>query len=126
MDKKEFDFILKKGEDYKIEFKENINGIDKDIVAFSNTDGGLILVGVADDRNIKSIMVSNRVKGEIQSIARNCDPPINVKISEYGEVLIVDVPKSNNKPHRCRGGFYLRIGSTSQKLNVDEIRELFN
>ncbi len=36
MDKNTFNFILNRGEDYKTEFKENLNGIDKDIVAFAN------------------------------------------------------------------------------------------
>jgi ATP-dependent DNA helicase RecG len=33
MNKNELDIILKEGEGYKIEFKENISGIDKEIVA---------------------------------------------------------------------------------------------
>ena len=124
MRKEELDFIINKGEDYSAEFKENLSGIDKDIVALSNAEGGIILICVNDDKNI--IVISNSLKAEIQSIARNCDPSINVGISQYEDVLIVNVPESANKPHRCREGFYLRTGAVSQKLNVDEIRELFN
>ena len=72
------------------------------------------------------IFTDNKIKAEIQSIARNCDPQIIVSISNFDNVLVVSVPESTNKPHRCREGFYLRIGPISQKLNVDEIRELFN
>ena len=36
MEKEEFQFNVSKGEDYKTEFKENLSGIDKDIVAVSN------------------------------------------------------------------------------------------
>ena len=126
MDKKEIDSLLSKGEDYKTEFKENLSGIEKDIVAFSNTNGGIILIGVSDDKKIRGIVINNKIKAEIQSIARNCDPQIIVSISNFDNVLVVSVPESTNKPHRCREGFYLRIGPISQKLNVDEIRELFN
>ncbi len=38
--KKEFEFLLKRGEGLKVEFKENIDSknIGKEIVAFANTD----------------------------------------------------------------------------------------
>ena len=126
MDKKTFDFILSKGEDYRTEFKENLGGIEKDIVAFANAEGGNILVGVSDDNKIKGIEITNRLKADTLSIARNCDASIPIEVSEFGNALIVTVPESDRKPHRCSHGFYLRIGSTSQKLEVEEIRELFN
>lgn len=40
MDKKELALILKEGEGYFIEFKENFSGIEKDFVAFANSSGG--------------------------------------------------------------------------------------
>ena len=86
MEKEEFNFVLSKGEDYKTEFKENLNGIDKDIVAFSNADGGIILIGVNDKKQIKGITINNKLKAELQSIARNCDPEISVDISEFVNV----------------------------------------
>ncbi len=39
MNKHELKMILQEGEGYKIEFKENLNGLDKDIVAFANASG---------------------------------------------------------------------------------------
>ena len=126
MDKKTFDFVLGKGEDYRVEFKENLSGIEKDIVAFANAEGGRILVGISDDNRIKGIEINNRLKADLQSITRNCDPPIHIELSEIDNVLVVSVPESSKKPHRCSQGFYLRTGSISQKLTVDEIRELFN
>ena len=120
MEKKEFDFLLSKGEDYKTEFKENLSGIDKDIVAFANTDGGIILVGVTDTGKVKGFALSNKHKAEIQAVARNCDPAISIEVIDKENVLLVIVPESTNKPHRCSTGFYLRNGATSQKLSVNE------
>ncbi|MFH0906269.1 MAG: ATP-binding protein [archaeon] len=126
MNKKELEFILNKGEDYNIEFKENVNGIDKDIVAFANAEGGQILIGISDNKIIKGIYINNRIKGEILNIARNCDPEIKIEILSSNNILIVNVFESHNKPHRCSSGVYLRVGAISQKLNIDELRELFN
>ena len=38
MDKKELTLILKEGEGYFVEFKENLSGIEKDLVAFVNSE----------------------------------------------------------------------------------------
>ena len=54
MDKRELALILKEGEGYKVEFKESLSGIDKDIVAFSNS---WISVGVTDEGKIKAIKI---------------------------------------------------------------------
>ena len=39
MKKKELKFILQEGEGLKIEFKENLSGIDKEITSFANSEG---------------------------------------------------------------------------------------
>ena len=126
MDKKELDFILSQGEGLNLEFKENINGIDKDIVAFANSQGGRIFIGISDKKEIRGVDVSNRIKSEIQDIARNCDPRIGINIEQFEDILIINVKESGSKPHKCSAGFYLRQGSNSQKLSTDEIREFFN
>ncbi|RKY39677.1 MAG: hypothetical protein DRP76_03150, partial [Candidatus Omnitrophota bacterium] len=53
MTKKELNIILKEGEGYKIEFKEKVSNIEKELVAFANSSGGRILLGVTDDGKIK-------------------------------------------------------------------------
>jgi ATP-dependent DNA helicase RecG len=55
MNRKELEIIIKEGEGYKIEFKEGISGLEKEIVAFANASGGKVFLGVADDGTIKGI-----------------------------------------------------------------------
>jgi len=55
MSKKELEIILKEGEGYKIEFKESISGLDRELAAFANASGGKIVLGVTDDGKIKGI-----------------------------------------------------------------------
>ena len=38
------------------------------------------------------------------------------------KVLIIEVKDSRDKPHKCSSGFYIRSGSSSQKLIRNEIR----
>ncbi|MEW6040081.1 MAG: RNA-binding domain-containing protein [Elusimicrobiota bacterium] len=43
MNKKELELLLKEGEGYKVEFKESLSNLDKEIIAFANSSGGRIL-----------------------------------------------------------------------------------
>lgn len=72
MNGEERKLILEEGENRTTEFKENIEGLDKEIVAFSNAHGGRILLGVSDSGEINGINTTNRLKSQIQDIANNC------------------------------------------------------
>jgi len=117
--------LLKEGEGYKIEFKENISGIDKDIVAFANSSGGKIIVGVTDKGEVKGVKIDNKLKTRIQDIANKCRPVPEIMMEAVDNVLVVNVREGVDKPYECSSGFYKRIGPISQKLNRDEIIDFF-
>ena len=122
---KNLKFILEKGEDYKTEFKENVDkNLDKEIIAFANSSGGHIYIGITDEGKVKGINITNRLKSQIQDIANNCDSKVDISFQEIKKekVLIVEVKDSRDKPHKCSSGFYIRSGSSSPKLTRDEIR----
>ena len=78
MDKKELDMILKEGEGYKIEFKEGIGNFGKELIAFANSSGGRIFLGVSDNGEIRGIKITNELKSRIQDIANNCKPKTKI------------------------------------------------
>jgi ATP-dependent DNA helicase RecG len=125
MTAKELLLILQEGEGYKIEFKENVSNLDKDIVAFANSSGGRIFIGISDDRKIKGVVISNKLKSQIQDIANNCRPKVKILFDKFKNILIVDIREGDDKPYECSGGFYKRIGSISQKMSRDEIIDFF-
>lgn len=98
MNKKELEFILQEGEGYKIEFKESINNLDKELVAFTNADGGRIFLGIDDNNKAKGIEVTNKLKSQIQDLANNCDPKINIYFEEFDKILIIEVKEGKDKP----------------------------
>lgn len=120
--------ILSEGESFKVEFKANNTNIDREIVAFANAAGGSIYLGVDDQCQIVGINITNRLKSEIQDIARNCDPSIKIKLIPHNEyrILEIQVDEGGDKPYRCTNGFYLRVGACAQKLRRDEIVQLIN
>ena len=75
--------IISEGEGLTAEFKERYTPrIDEDIVAFANTKGGNILLGVRDDGSVAGERLSNDIKARINSLARNCKPGIVVELSQ--------------------------------------------
>ena len=123
MNKKELNFILQAGEGLKIEFKERFDPKTLAVagVAFANSSGGRIFLGIDDKRTVKGINITNKIKSQIQDIAGNCDPKIKILLREFKRILIVEVEEGEDKPYRCSQGFYLREGANSQKLSRDEI-----
>jgi ATP-dependent DNA helicase RecG len=124
MNKEEIDFILEKGEGYFIEFKESFDkSLSKEIVAFANSSGGRIFLGVNDNNIIKGITITNKLKSQIIDIANNIQPSIDIRIETTDDILIINIPEGINKPYQCKDSFFLRIGANSQKMNREQIIE---
>ncbi len=121
MTKKELQIIIQEGEGYRIEFKESISNIDKDLVAFANSSGGRIFLGVTDDKKIAGVQITNKLKTQIQDIANNCRPEIQIIMEQFYNILIIDVREGSDKPYECSSGFFKRIGPISKKMTRDEI-----
>lgn len=118
--------MIATGEGQLLEFKRSgVSHLGREICAFANTLGGRILIGVTDAGEIVRTQITNHLRSEVQSIARNLEPPLIVNILEVDGVLVIEVPASRFKPHSSGGKFYLREGATCQQMNRDEIREFF-
>ena len=124
---KELEILLKEGEGLTVEFKEKYTSkIDRDIVALSNSKGGFILLGVNDEGKAVGEKLTNQMKAEILSLARNCEPHISIsKISQLDNVVVIDVPEGNEKPYSCSSGYFRRLDAVTQKMTQTEIRSVF-
>ncbi len=122
----DLDAMLRAGEGPAVEYKESLSAsFARELVAFANTAGGHVLLGVADNGTIKGIRDTNDLRARIQGIARNCDPPVSVQLERIGEVTVVEVEEATAKPVQCSDGFFIRHGAVSQKLTRNEIRDIF-
>ncbi len=126
MNREELLDLIKTGEGYCLDFKERLPlDLGKDICAFINGSGGKIILGVRDDGSPSGYILDNTDEARINSMARNLDPSVRVTVERVGEFAVIHIPEGENKPHSLSGRFYLRIGSTSQQLERDEIRDFF-
>lgn len=90
MKKKDFNNIIALGEGYTTEFKRSgTSSLGREICAFANAGGGVILIGVTDAGEIVGVGDKNRLKSEVQSIARSAELPIAVEMTCVGAVFMV-------------------------------------
>ena len=126
LSKKQINILLREKENLFLEFKTAFSSkLDEDIVAFSNTKGGTIIVGVEDNGNIKGAKLTNEIKAKINVLCRNCSPPIETQIMELNNVFAIEISEGRNKPYCCSSGYFRRLDGNTQKMNTDELKMLF-
>lgn len=128
VDIEELQLLLKEGEGLTTEFKERFSSkLDKDIVAFANTHGGRVFLGVNDQGDIIGETLTNDLKAKINSLARNCEPGVILRsIERVDKLVVITIDESDEKPHSCSGGFYRRLDAATQKMNQKELKLLFD
>ena len=129
--------ILSQGEDSLNQFKKNITNADSlaaEIVAFSNGQGGRLLIGVDDDGTVTGLskediqrlnqLVSNTAS---QYVLPAVNPTTIISTINDQRILIVEVPKGLNKPYQDKNGvFWVKSGADKRRATSrEEIQRLF-
>jgi len=118
---------MKEGEGLTVEFKEKYTSkIANDICAFANSRGGKLLLGVSDDGRSVGEHLTGKMKAEIFSLGRNCDPEISVKVKQVDEIVVVEVAEGAEKPYSCAGIYYKRFDAVTQRLTRNETKDIFD
>lgn len=129
--------ILAQGEDSRNQFKKDISNIDAlaiELIAFSNTMGGKIFIGVDDDGTITGLSSEDvhRINQLLSNAAsQNVKPAINplteIIMLNDQRILIIDVPKGINKPYQDKNGtIWVKCGADKRKATArEEIQRLF-
>jgi len=125
------------GEDSQRQFKANFHNSEQvaaEIVAFLNSSGGRIFIGVSDDGSIIGLDVDSiRRLNQLMtnSATQNVRPPASIRTQnirvEDKVIIVVDVPDGLNKPY-CdnEGRFWVKNGADKRKVtSPEELQRLF-
>lgn len=133
--------IILGGESSTVEFKRKFTSGDKiarELIAFANTSGGYLLIGVDDDRKIIGVDSEKHELAQIGVAAALIEPPLDLVTEvveiEWKDVVVIHVPNSPLKPHRLRGESaderphdrkaYIRQGENSVAAGREMVRFL--
>ena len=115
--------LLEQGEGQSVEFEKNIpaeEDIAREMVAFSNADGGKIIYGIDDkSKHLIGVSVDSAFDSWIKEIGKNhCSPAINpaIEVVEKGDkkIVILNIPEGLDKPYKSDEICYLRDGNLSR------------
>jgi ATP-dependent DNA helicase RecG len=129
--------IIANGENSGVEFKRDVvqnHDLAKELVAFSNLSGGIVLLGVEDDGSISGL---TRPDPE-EWVMTTCRDKIRPGIIPFFEVLrnvepgqdvaIVRVTRGfdvHSLWHNNRNTYYIRVGTQSREPSPEELGRLF-
>ncbi|MHB1454752.1 MAG: RNA-binding domain-containing protein [Saccharofermentanales bacterium] len=120
--------------EWKREFSENIK---KELVAFANTEGGELIIGMADDGSIIGVENPDQVSAQVTNMIRDSISPditlisrVDIKFQEDKALIYITVHRGNKRPYyitkkgMTSTGVYVRQGNTSAPASADAIREM--
>jgi ATP-dependent DNA helicase RecG len=126
------------GEDSRRQFKQDVTNADAlaaEIAAFANSEGGLILLGAADDGALPGLTRAdvarlNQLIGNAAS--QHVRSPItvqteNLELDNGRLAIVLTVPKGMDKPYFDKNGvIWLKSGAEKRRVNSkEELRRLF-
>jgi predicted HTH transcriptional regulator len=139
MELKELRALVKKGEGAHLEFKLKASHPEKivrEVVAFANSSGGLLLIGVGDDKSIPGVKFADEEEYILtRAIEKYCKPAISyhlqrITVTGEREVLVFSIAASDQKPHYVihdfennLGKVYVRVADRSVQASK-EMREV--
>jgi hypothetical protein len=130
-------------ESHWLDAKKALNGnapakveLARDLASFAN-DGGLLLVGVSEDKRAGTFSLSPielaGIAEMVDQVARaRCDPPMFVKCHPIADVddvergvMVIEIPPSPLAPHMVDCRYHGRSDSTKYNLSDAEVMRLF-
>jgi predicted HTH transcriptional regulator len=98
--------LISEGEHQMLDFKYGISDagkIARSLVAFANTDGGRLLVGVRDNGSLAGVRSEEEFYMVDTAAKMFCNPEVAIKVKNWNlyrkNILEVTIPKSSFRPH---------------------------
>lgn len=122
-------------ENERVEYKSQmIDDIYKEVIAFANTEGGVIYIGIDDQGNVIGIDNVDETYTRLTNGIRDAIAPDVTVFVRYilqdNKVIRIEVGEGSYKPYYLKGkglkptGVYVRQGASSVQASPEQIRRM--
>lgn len=117
--------------------KRNEN-ITKDVSAFANSAGGMIIYGIKEDKNVPvsldPVDISQATRETLDQIIGTIQPkiedvmiyPVTINNDPTKQIYVVQIPQSTTAHQARDRKYYKRLNTTSEAMQDYEIRDVMN
>jgi predicted HTH transcriptional regulator len=130
--------LLQRNEGKTLEFKRDLSspdGVLKSLVAFANTAGGTVVIGVEDrSKKVRGVPDVLEAEERVANLVADSIRPrlmLDIEVAPWRKlnVLTIQVYPSNTRPHYLvrmgpEEGVFVRVGSTNRRADATQIEEL--
>ena len=124
-------YILPKAESEFVEFKSTFNvSVIESLVAFANTKGGTVYVGVSDKGLVKGVEIAaESVQNWVNEIKNKTEPSLvpDIDILEIDskKVIAVRIPEYPVKPISIQGRYYKRTANSNHLMTAAAVSDCY-
>ena len=123
----ELNKLIVSGENDRVEFKSSFNiEVIETLVAFANTRGGKVLIGVSNKNVINGVLInSESVQSWVNEIKTKTSPDLVPEAEiievETKKIVVFSIQEYPIKPVSFRGKYFKRIESANHILSTQEV-----
>ncbi len=110
--------------------KPDVQLIAETMVAFANTEGGTLVIGLQDDGKVAPKIETEKLESALKEADANCNPPVvvgnweQVDLEDDKPIYTVRVPRSIELHALTDGRVLIRSGAKNRPLGGQEILKL--
>ena len=125
--------------EYKRELTKDVDGLEREVVSFLNTNGGELFIGMNDDGTVYGVDDTDAVQIQIaQRLDSNIHPSclglfdIHIERRDGRHIVKVVVSAGSERPYyltkygMTSKGCYYRVGASCRQMTESMIRELYS
>jgi ATP-dependent DNA helicase RecG len=127
----EYKHKLPKTESEFVEFKSTFNvAAIETLVAFANTKGGSVYVGISDKGQVKGVEIaSESIQKWVNETKSKTEPSlvpyVEVFKNENKDIVVFSIHEQPIKPISLQGRCYKRVNNSNHLLSVSEVSDLY-
>ena len=126
--------LIAKGENKNVEFKQNLEEKEffETFSSFANTDGGKIILGIDDRRNVLGIFdefphLKKRIIGMVSS---RCEPQIDINVEQIEvqnkPTVVITVKEGKDKPYLVKNkSAYIRVDDRDIAMSRHDLDRIY-